>query len=62
MTPREEAIADCKYAISLGETAYKQHYLSWRGATLPLGTPDADYAQAIMEINDKLNTEDCLLK
>ena len=62
MTPREEAIADMRYAKGLGETALKQHYLIWRGATLPVGSEDAEYAAAVMEIYDKLDTEDCLLK
>jgi hypothetical protein len=62
MTPREEAIADMKYAKSLGMTALKQHYLIWRGATLVVGTSNAEYSLAVMEIYDKLDTEKCLLK
>lgn len=62
MTPREQAIDDCKYANSLGETALKQHYLIWRGDTIPLGSSDTEYASAVMEIWDKLNTPECLLE
>lgn len=51
-----------RYAKSLGETALKQHYLIWRGATLPYPSEDADYAQAVMEVYDKLDTVECLLK
>lgn len=62
MTPREEAIADMRYAKSLGETALKQHYLIWRGMTVLYPSYDADYAKVVMEIYDKLDTEECLLK
>ncbi|AMR57376.1 hypothetical protein vB_PsyM_KIL4_0134 [Pseudomonas phage vB_PsyM_KIL4] len=61
-THRDDAIADMRYAKGLGETALKQHYLIWRGATLPLGSEEAEYALAVMEIYEKLDTEDCLLK
>lgn len=59
MIPREEALADMRYAKSLG---VKQHYLIWRGATIPLGSSDLEYASAVMEIWDKLNTPECLLE
>lgn len=62
MTPREEAIGDMKYAKSLGMTALKQHYLIWRGATVVVGTECAEYASVIMEIYDKLDTDECLLE
>lgn len=62
MTPREEAIADMTYAKSLGETALKQHYMIWRGATVPCPSDVAEYADVVMEIYDKLETEECLLK
>lgn len=62
MSPREEAIADMKYAKSLGMTALKQHYMIWRGATVPYPSDVAEYAGVIMEIYDKLDTEECLLK
>ncbi len=62
MTPREEAISDMKYAKSLGMTALNQHYLIWRGATVLHPSADAEYAQAVMEVYDKLDTDECLLK
>lgn len=62
MTPREEALSDMCYAKSLGETALKQHYLIWRGATIPLGSSHVEYASTVMEIWDKLNTPECLLE
>ncbi len=62
MTARSDAISDMKYYKSLGEARLKAHYLLWRGATLVVGTYDADYACTIMEIHDKLNTNECLLK
>lgn len=61
-TQKDYAIADMRYAKGLGETALKQHYMIWRGATLPYPSDDAEYQAAVMEIYDKLNTEECLLK
>lgn len=62
MTPREEAIADMKYTKSLGMTDLKQHYLFWRGATVPHPSDVAEYASVVMEVYDKLDTDECLLK
>lgn len=62
MTPREEAISDCKYARSLGETALKQHYMIWRGRTVVVDSYNDQYATTVMEIWDKLNTSECLLE
>lgn len=69
MTAREEAIADCKYAKSLGNTALEKHIQSW---SIPfeqhvkqgyLVCPDDDvYIDAIAEISQKLDTDECLLK
>lgn len=54
MTPREQAIADCTYAKSLGETALKQHYLIWRGATIPLDCQDdIEYASVVVEFYEQ---------
>lgn len=61
-TPEEQAIADCKYARDCGMTALKQHWLNWRGATVVAGSDDSKYARTVMEIWDKLGTEECLLK
>jgi hypothetical protein len=58
---KDMAIQDCQYALSLSETAFKQHYLHWRGSTVVIGTDDYEYAKWIMEIYDKRGTEDCLL-
>ena len=62
MTPREQAISDMKYAKSLGETALNQHYMHWRGATVPYSSDVAEYAQVVMEIYNKLYTDECLLE
>lgn len=59
---REEAVADCKYAKSLGDTALKQHYIIWRGATVPYPSDIAEYAATVIEIYEKLETDECLLK
>lgn len=61
MTPREEAIADMRYAKSLGGTALKQHYMIWRGATVPFPSEAAEYAKAVMEAYEKLDTDECIL-
>lgn len=61
MTPREEAIADCKYAKSLGETALQHHlrmWYAWDGGT----QSDVDYYLTIDEIRVKLGTPRCLLE
>lgn len=66
---RDEAIADCKYAASLGEFALEQHIESW---TAPGGWEPAcpekvwrdgeyPYHLAIMEIKSKLGTDECLI-
>lgn len=62
MSPREEAIADMRYAKSLGMTALKQHYMIWRGATVPYPSDVAEYASVVMEVYDKLDTDECLLE
>lgn len=59
---REEAIADMRYAKSLGQTALKQHYMIWRGATVPFPSDVAEYAATVMEVYEKLGSEVCLLK
>lgn len=63
MTAREEAIADCKYARQCGSTAYLQHLQIW------IDSPPTDchkyeqeYLLALIDINLKLGTEECLLK
>lgn len=58
---RDEAIADMRYAKSLGETALKQHYMIWRGATVPFPSDVAEYAATVMEVYEKLGSEECLL-
>lgn len=63
MTPREEAIADCKYANNLGYIALQEHINQWLGFP-PSMDMEEDYAYwiAMVEIKQKYNTEECLLK
>lgn len=62
LTPREEAIDDCKYAIGLSEVALREHIKNWI-TTLDCDTDyEVEYTQTIQEIYHKLNTEECLLK
>lgn len=61
MNAREEAIADCKYARSLGVLALDSHFEIWQK-----GDADTDeheeYQLTILEIQRKLNTNECLLE
>ena len=65
---RQQAIDDCRYAKSLGETALHQHFMHWRdfeGYSVPLTDyekRDILYYRTISEIASKLNTTECLLE
>lgn len=62
MTPaREEAILDCKYALSLGEQNLRLHIAIWKAGTAVQGE-DVLYRTAIFEIERKLGTSECLLR
>lgn len=62
MTPREEAIADCKYALLLGTTALWNHFAQWMPEHPLDSASDLEYRKTLFEIRDKHNTEECLLK
>lgn len=62
MTDLEEAIGNCKYARSLGEVALQQHLESWASAVMAFDDEDYNYYLSVMEIKQKLDTEECLLK
>lgn len=59
---REEAISDCKYAKSLGEVAFQQHMSIWSGFPPGFDSPDYEYWCTLSEIQEKLETDECLLK
>lgn len=59
---RDEAIADCKYAKSLGNIALMQHIGFWQTLIDEDSQSDNEYHAAILEIEYKLETEECLLK
>jgi hypothetical protein len=67
MNEHDEAVADCKYASLLGEVALNQHLERWSDMGVD---PDKVYREegeyeyhlAIVEIKEKLGTEQCLLK
>ncbi len=63
---RHQAISDCKYALSLSETALQQHLYYWLHVTtessIPLYEEDQEYMLTLKEIQDKLQTNECLLK
>lgn len=60
---RELAISDCKYALSLGRTAFNQHINIWCNFESPMVDMDFDkeYLTALIEIKTKEGTEECLL-
>ena len=62
MTPREEAIADMRYAKKLGSTAFWEHLSQWLPEHPLDSASDLEYRKALFEIRDKHNTENCLLK
>ncbi len=67
MTPREEAIADCKYGYELGKhdgkfTALHFHIGLWYGHRPQDDADDREYRATINEIKQKLFTDECLLK
>ncbi len=71
---RHTAIQDCKYALSLSETALQQHidlWLNLRQNEIRLkvehgsdiwSQADEEYALTLQEIQAKLHTNECLLK
>jgi hypothetical protein len=68
---RQQAISDCKYAKSLGNTALMQHIMiwgEWDGVTLRPGglyadeEYDLEYYKTIFEVADKLGTPECILE
>lgn len=66
MTPREEAISDCRYARSLGEIALSQHIDIWTGvhaqaSKVELNREEYSYFVAMNELKRKLDTDECLL-
>lgn len=65
MTPREEAISDCLYALSLSETALNQHLDIWlkvcSDSFTVLSGDDVKYSLTLQEIKAKLYTDECLL-
>lgn len=62
MTPREEAIADMRYARSCGTTAYWEHLAQWMPEHPLDSEHDKEYRKTLFEIRDKLYTDECLLK
>jgi len=61
-TAREDAISDCKYAKSLGNTALMQHIAIWTTLIDEDDIGDNEYHATIAEIEYKLGTPECLLE
>lgn len=62
---RNQAVRDCKYAMSLGDSTLTSHLCIWvspfedgEGQT----EDDIQYQNVIFEIVDNLRTDKCLLK
>lgn len=65
MTPREEAISDCKYIRSLGIERLHQHFELWQPTyndQFEYMEDNEEYQLKILEIQTKLNTPECLLE
>jgi hypothetical protein len=66
MTPMEEAIITCKYALNLGLTALNEHFNIWLdeavNASGVLTQDEVAYIAALSDIKRKLGTNQCLLK
>jgi len=59
---RHQAISDCLYAKSLGETALMQHIRIWDNNWATVSEKDKPYSEIILEISSKLGTPECLLE
>lgn len=60
---RKQAISDCKYAKSLGDTALNEFLSSWlEDGYEDIHNKDMDYYLALKEISDKISTPECLLE
>jgi len=59
---RHQAICDCKYALSLSETALQQHLNVWFEDQYIQSVSDQEYFLTLQEIQAKLHTNECLLK
>jgi len=65
MTPRELALQDCKYALSLSETALDQHLDIWLNCPAvyieAFDEEDEQYLLTLQEIKASLYTDECLI-
>ncbi len=59
---RHAAISDCKYALSLSETALQQHLNVWLEDECIQPASDQEYLLILKEIQANLYTNECLLK
>ena len=61
MTPQEQALSDCKYALSLSKTALDIHFNIWLSSQEEMTEDDKQYLLTLKEINSKLYTNECLI-
>ena len=61
MTPQEQALSDCKYALSLSKTALDIHINIWLSSQEEMTEDDKQYLLTLKEINSKLYTNECLI-
>ena len=61
MTPQEQALSDCKYALSLSKTALDSHINTWLNSQEDMTEDDKEYLLTLREIQSKLYTNECLI-
>lgn len=61
MTPQEECLSDCKYALSLSKTALDSHINIWLNSQEEMAEEGGEYLHALKEIQSKLYTNECLI-
>lgn len=61
MTPKEECLSDCRYALNLSKTALDSHINIWLNSQEDMTEDDAEYVHTLKEIQSKLYTNECLI-
>lgn len=59
---QQDAVMDCRYALSLSQTALHQHLNTWLESLDEMSEDDKEYCLTLAEIKAKLGTNKCLLK
>lgn len=60
---QQDAVQDCKYALSLSEAALQGHFKAWlNDYHSQMTEDDKEYSLTIKDIASKLHSNACLLK